>query len=82
MSWWRKRRLDRLWRRACDSCERAIAGIRDFSLAKAAHLLWKGLPLGSDGIRLIKEQFPAALYIKAGFDAGFLRYTYLLGEKK
>ena len=62
--------------------DRAIAGIRDFSLAKAAQLLWKGLPLGSDGIRLIKEQFPAALYIKAGFDAGFLRYTFLLGEKK
>ncbi len=62
--------------------DRAIAGIRDFSLAKAAQLLWKGLPLGADGIRLIKEQFPAALYIKAGFDAGFLRYTYFLGEKQ
>lgn len=62
--------------------DRAIAGVRDFSVAKAARLLWKGLPLGRDGIRLIKEQFPAALYIKAGFDAGFLRYTYFLLGKE
>lgn len=61
--------------------DRAIAGIRDFSITKAARLLWQGLPLGPDGIRLIKEQFPAALYIKAAFDAGFLRYTYFLAEK-
>jgi SAM-dependent methyltransferase len=61
--------------------DQAVAGIRDFSLAKAARYLWKGLPLGGDGIRLVKEQFHAALYIKAAFDAGFLRYTLLLGEK-
>ena len=61
--------------------ERAIDGIREVSIAKAAKLVWKGLPLGPDGIRLLKEQFHAALYIKAGFDAGFLRYTYFLAEK-
>jgi sterol 24-C-methyltransferase len=61
--------------------ERAIFGIHDLSIAKAAQLLWKGLPLGANGIRLLKEQFPAALYIKAGFDAGFLRYTYFVTEK-
>jgi len=60
----------------------AIEGIRDFSLTRAARLVWNGLPLGAEGIRLIKEQFHAALYIKAGFDAGFLRYTYLLAEKE
>ncbi len=61
--------------------ERAIEGVREFTLTKAARLLWKGMPLGAEGVRLMKEQFPAALYIKAGFDAGFLRYTFLLAEK-
>jgi cyclopropane fatty-acyl-phospholipid synthase-like methyltransferase len=61
--------------------ERAIAGVRDFSVAKAARYLWKGLPLGTEGLRLVKEQFHAALYIKAAFDAGFLRYTSFLAEK-
>ncbi len=61
--------------------ERAIAAVSEISIAKTAKLVWKGLPLGSDGIRLIKEQFHAALYIKAGFDAGFLRYTFFLVEK-
>jgi len=32
-------------------------------------------------MRLIKEQFHAALYIKAPFDAGFLRYIWFLGRK-
>jgi sterol 24-C-methyltransferase len=62
--------------------ERAISVVREVSIAKAAKLVWKGLPLGADGIRLIKEQFHAALYIKAGFDAGFLRYVYFLAEKE
>jgi len=61
--------------------ERAIEGVRDITLAKAAQMVWKGLPLGTEGIRLIKEQFHAALYIKAAFDAGFLRYTCFLAEK-
>jgi len=32
-----------------------------------------GLPLGLEGVRLVKEQFHAALYIKAALGAGFLR---------
>jgi SAM-dependent methyltransferase len=60
---------------------RAVEGVRDLTLARAARLLWKGMPLGAEGVRLLKEQFHAALYIKAGFDAGFLRYTYFLAEK-
>ncbi len=32
-------------------------------------------------IRLIKGQFPAALYIKAAFDAGFLGDTYFLARR-
>ena len=44
--------------------------------------MWKGIKLGPNGIKLIKEQFPAAVYIKVGFDIGFLRYAYYLVEKK
>lgn len=61
--------------------ERAIEGVRDITLAKAARYVWKGLALGPEGLRLVKDQFHAALYIKAAFDAGFLRYTLLLAEK-
>lgn len=61
--------------------DRAIEGVSDFTLAKAARYLWRGLPLGAEGVRLVKEQFHAALYIKAAFDAGFLRYTLFLAEK-
>lgn len=61
--------------------QRAIEAIRDAPKAIAAKFLGKRLTLGADRIRLIKEQFPAALYIKAAFDAGFLRYTYFLAER-
>jgi SAM-dependent methyltransferase len=61
--------------------ERSLEAIREVSPADVAHLLWKGLHLGKDGVRLIKEQFPAALYIKAGFDTGFLRYVVFVTEK-
>lgn len=62
--------------------ERALAAISELSIRDAPRLLWKGITLGADGIRLIKEQFPAALYIKAGFDAGFLRYVYFLAARQ
>ncbi len=61
--------------------EQAIQGIRKITLRDAAHLARAGLRRGRRGIRLLKEQFPAAIYIKAGFDAGFLRYAYFLAEK-
>jgi SAM-dependent methyltransferase len=61
--------------------EQAISGVSELSPARAARYLWRGLPLGGEGLRLIKEQFHAALYIKAAFDAGFLRYTLFLAEK-
>src|SRR5690606_19880335 len=60
--------------------EQAIAAAQDLTLGKAAQFAWSGLPTGKEGLRLIKEQFPAALYIKAGFDSGFLRYTFFLAE--
>lgn len=61
--------------------EQAVKAVQEFSLKDATRLIWKGLELGPDGIRLLKEQFPAAVYLKAGFDAGFLRYTCFLAEK-
>lgn len=61
--------------------EQALKGVQEISSASAAKLLWTGLRLGHEGIQLLKEQFPAALYIKAGFDSGFLRYRYFLLEK-
>lgn len=32
-------------------------------------------------MRVSQEQFPAALYIKAAFDARFLRFIYFLAER-
>lgn len=61
--------------------ESAIQAARELTTARAAQYAWKSLPMGKEGLRLIKEQFPAALYIKAAFDVGFLRYTYFLAEK-
>ena len=62
--------------------EQALQGIQNLSTGSALRLLWKGIELGPDGLRLIKEQFPAAVYIKVGFDTGFLRYVYFLVEKE
>ena len=62
--------------------QRAIEAVQGLTLARAARLLWKGGPRrGAEGVRLVKEQFPAALHIKAGFDAGFLRYTLFLAAR-
>lgn len=61
--------------------EQALRGVSQLSAKDVPRLVWKGMKLGPEGIRMIKEQFPAALYIKAGFDAGFLRYVRFLAEK-
>lgn len=58
---------------------RALDGIEE--LDGVARLAWKGLRVGRRGIPIVKDQFRAALYIKAGFDSGFLRYTLVLAEK-
>ena len=62
--------------------ESALKGIKTLSFRDLPRLAWKGMTLGSEGVRLIKEQFPAAVYIKVGYDVGFLRYVYFLVEKK
>ena len=61
--------------------QQALDAIRNPSLGRAARLVWTGIREGSEAVRLIKDQFAAALYIKTGFDAGFLRYVYFLAEK-
>jgi SAM-dependent methyltransferase len=58
----------------------ALKAVAELSRRDLAGLIWKGMRLGREGIRLIKEQFPAAVYIKVGFDSGCLRYTYFLAE--
>ena len=62
--------------------ERAIEAVKELSYEEAARTLWKVKRLGSNGRKIVREQFPAALYIKAAYDAGFLRYTYVLAERK
>ncbi len=59
----------------------AINAVNQLSISALPRLVWKGMKLGSNGVRLIKEQFPAAVYIKVGYDVGFLRYVYYLVEK-
>lgn len=43
--------------------------------------LTKAAKHGSRAVQLAKEQFYAALFAKAGCDAGLLRYVYFLAEK-
>ena len=61
--------------------ERAVQAVRELAFRDIVGLARTGLRVEPTGLRLIKEQFPAAMYIKAGFDAGFLRHAYFLVEK-
>jgi tocopherol O-methyltransferase len=60
--------------------QNALKAVAQLSIRDLPGFIWKGMRLGREGIRLIKEQFPAAVYIKVGFDSGCLRYTYFLAE--
>lgn len=62
--------------------ERGLKVIKELSYEDLPKFIWKKIRTGKEGIRLIKEQFPAAIYIKVGFDIGFLRYIYYLVEKE
>ncbi|MEJ0021431.1 MAG: methyltransferase domain-containing protein [Candidatus Doudnabacteria bacterium] len=61
--------------------ENGLKAVKELSLKDLPKMIWKEMTLGSAGIKLIKEQFPSAIYVKVGFDIGFLRYSYFLGEK-
>lgn len=69
----------RNWEYAYESALRAIGELTPESLTA---LVGEAAGWGPECFRLIKEQFPAALYIRAGFDAGFLRYKYYLLERR
>jgi len=58
----------------------AIKAVQELSFKDIYGLMTKGAGL-KEGLRIISEQFPAALYIKAGFDSGFLQYVHILAEK-
>ncbi|HVP12814.1 MAG TPA: methyltransferase domain-containing protein [Phycisphaerae bacterium] len=60
--------------------QNALKAVAELSIGDLPGFIWKGMTLGSEGIRLIKEQFPAAVYIKVGFDSGCLRYVFFLAE--
>jgi cyclopropane fatty-acyl-phospholipid synthase-like methyltransferase len=59
----------------------ALNAVADLSEQNLLALIRQGMKLGPRGIALQKEQFAAALYIKAAFDAGLLRYVHMLAEK-
>jgi SAM-dependent methyltransferase len=60
----------------------ALRAVKGLSMEHLPSLIWKGAKLGPGGVSIIKEQFPAALYIKAAFDSGMLQYAYFLAEKE
>ena len=62
--------------------EQALKAVSELTYDEAARLLWNVRHVGRRAATLLKDQFQAALYIKAAYDAGFLRYTYFLGEKR
>ena len=60
--------------------ENGIKGIQEVSIKDIPKFIWKGIKEGTESIKLVEEQFPASIYVKAGYDTGFLRYTYMLVE--
>jgi len=71
-------RVARNWNLAYERALEALEGLDEKSLFS---LLWDRVRLGSEGARMIKQQFGAALYLKAAFDGGFMRYVHLLAER-
>ena len=63
------------------SYENGLDGLKRFKISDIPKMLLDGSRAGPSSVRMIKEQFPALLYIKAAFDAGFLRYARFLVEK-
>jgi cyclopropane fatty-acyl-phospholipid synthase-like methyltransferase len=61
--------------------QRAVEAMQELDERSLIALMWDQLRLGREGVKLMKAQFGAALYLKAAFDAGFLRYVHLLAER-
>lgn len=62
--------------------ERAVEALRELDERSLGSLVWDRVRLGRNGFRMAKDQFAAALFLKAAFDAGFLRYVHLLAERR
>ena len=62
--------------------EAGIRAVKEINVRDIPRMVWTGIKLGPDALRIIKEEFPASLYIKAGFDTGFLRYSYFLVQNQ
>ena len=61
--------------------QRAIEAIVELPAELLPRVIRRSVALGPRGLRWIKEQFGAVLYLKAAFDAGFLRYVFVLAER-
>lgn len=59
----------------------AVAALQELDDRSLAALVWDRVRLGRQGVELAKAQFGAALYLKAAFDTGFLRYVHVLAER-
>ena len=70
---------DRVKRNCEFAYARGLTAVRE--MRNSPGLLSEGTKLGSVGIRRIKEQLLAAVSMKIGFDAGFLRYVYFVAER-
>jgi hypothetical protein len=56
-----RERITPTWR-TC-GCQNALKAIAGLSIRDLTAFIWQGMRPGREGIRLIKEQFPAAVYI-------------------
>jgi cyclopropane fatty-acyl-phospholipid synthase-like methyltransferase len=62
--------------------QRALDAVRELDQRSLVSMVWDRMRLGRHGARLAKQQFGAALYLKAAFDAGFLRYVHVLARRR
>lgn len=67
------------WERAYAVAQRALTDTH--TPAELLRVTAGALRCGADGVRVLKEQFYAAVFAKAAADAGLLRYGYFLAER-
>lgn len=61
----------------------ALGAVSESVTAKRLRtIVAKAMRFGPAGVRLLKEQFRAALLAKAGADAGVIRYVSYLAERQ
>lgn len=67
---------DRAYRQALAALSESLTPKRLLTIAA------KAMRFGPAGVRLLKEQFHAALLAKAGADAGVIRYVSYLAQRQ